>query len=57
MLIRGLKSKARIKILGGVDDAPQLAGFAAYRATVNVEMMKNDPDTAWLLTKPGLNLW
>ena len=57
MWLQGLKSKARVKILGGVDDAPQLAGFAAYRATVNVEMMKSDPDTAWLLTKPGLNLW
>jgi hypothetical protein len=53
----GLKSIARLKILDGIDDPPKTTGFAAYRATVDVEKMKRDPDTAWLLEKPGLNIW
>jgi salicylate hydroxylase len=32
-------------------------GFAAYRATVDVGLLKEDPDTAWLLEKPALNIW
>lgn len=32
-------------------------GFAAYRATVDVGVLKADPDTAWLLEKPALNIW
>jgi salicylate hydroxylase len=32
-------------------------GFAAYRATVDVELMKGDPELSWLLDRPGLNLW
>jgi salicylate hydroxylase len=32
-------------------------GFAAYRATVDVELMKDDPELSWLLDRPGLNLW
>jgi salicylate hydroxylase len=32
-------------------------GFAAYRATVDVDLLKSDPDTAWLLEKPALNIW
>jgi len=34
-----------------------MTGFAAYRATVDTEKIKSDPDTAWLLDNPGLNLW
>lgn len=36
---------------------PIRTGFAAYRATVDVEKMRDDPDTAWLLEKPALNIW
>lgn len=32
-------------------------GFAAYRATVDVTKMQNDPETATLLETPGLNFW
>jgi salicylate hydroxylase len=32
-------------------------GFAAYRATVDVEKMKADSQVAWLLEKPALNIW
>lgn len=53
----GVKSIGRSKVLGGLDQAPLRTGFAAYRATVDVEKMKTFPDTAQLLTKPGLNLW
>jgi salicylate hydroxylase len=37
--------------------SPQLTGFAAYRATVNVSKMLADPSIAWLVEKPTLNLW
>ncbi|KIW56578.1 hypothetical protein PV05_05230 [Exophiala xenobiotica] len=53
----GLKSYARTKVLGGVDQAPRRTGFAAYRATVDVEKMKAYPDTAEVCAKPNLNLW
>ena len=52
-----MKSLGRSKVLGGVDQAPLMTGFAAYRATVDVEQMKAYPDTAELLARPGLNLW
>ncbi|KAF4335208.1 salicylate hydroxylase [Fusarium beomiforme] len=53
----GVKSIARSVVLGGTDQPPQRTGFAAYRATVNTEEMKRDEDTAWLLEKPGINIW
>ncbi|KAG9503476.1 hypothetical protein J7337_006321 [Fusarium musae] len=53
----GVKSQARSVALGGSDLPPQKTGFAAYRATVNTEEMKQDEDTAWLLEKPGINIW
>ncbi|KAF2691756.1 FAD/NAD(P)-binding domain-containing protein [Lentithecium fluviatile CBS 122367] len=53
----GIRSEARRVVLGGVDQAPQKPGYAAYRAMVDVELMKGDPDVEWLLESPGQNLW
>ncbi|KAL6917090.1 hypothetical protein FSHL1_008255 [Fusarium sambucinum] len=53
----GVKSCARAVILGGQDLPPQKTGFAAYRATVDTEVMKADKDTSWLLRRPGINIW
>ncbi|KAF2084433.1 FAD/NAD(P)-binding domain-containing protein [Saccharata proteae CBS 121410] len=53
----GLHSKCRKAILGPKDRQPQLMGFAAYRATVDTQKMRADPDTAWLLDTPGQNCW
>ena len=53
----GVKSIARKLVLGGVDTPPMATGFAAYRATVDVNKIKVDPDVAWLLEKPSLNIW
>ncbi|KAK7413357.1 hypothetical protein QQX98_007734 [Neonectria punicea] len=53
----GVKSVARPVVMGGVDKPPIKTGFAAYRAVVNTDEMKADPDTAWLLEKPGINIW
>ncbi|KAJ6020092.1 hypothetical protein N7499_003383 [Penicillium canescens] len=53
----GIKSVARTVVLGGVDVTFQKPGFAAYRATVDVERMRKDPDVSWVLEKPGLNIW
>lgn len=35
----------------------QKPGFAAYRATVDVNRMKSDLDVSWILEKPSLNIW
>lgn len=53
----GIHSEARKVVLGGVDQPASKAGFAAYRAMVDVQLMKEDPDVAWLLENPGQNLW
>jgi salicylate hydroxylase len=55
----GIKSIARSFIPGLQNIHPQTTPFAAYRATVSVERMRRDPDTAWLVKpgEPSLNLW
>ena len=52
----GINSKAS-KVVDDTAEDPQPTGFAAYRATVPTESMRNDPDTAWLLEKPNVNMW
>jgi salicylate hydroxylase len=53
-----VKSIARDRVVTHNNVPPTLTtGFAAYRATVNVEKMREDPDTAWLLESPSLHLW
>lgn len=42
---------------GGIDAAPIRTGFAAYRATIDVNKMKDDPEISWLLEKASLNIW
>ncbi|KAH0279191.1 hypothetical protein KCU91_g1931, partial [Aureobasidium melanogenum] len=53
----GIKSIARKHISSEVDDGPRATGFAAYRATVDVDKMRDDPETSWLLARPALNIW
>ena len=53
----GVRSIAREKVLTFADKPALRTGFAAYRATVDVERMKEDPNISWLLEKPGLNIW
>ncbi|KAL4896202.1 hypothetical protein BDV59DRAFT_210798 [Aspergillus ambiguus] len=53
----GIKSIARAKLHRGIEKPLERPGFAAYRATVDVEKMKSDPDMSWLLEKPSLNIW
>ncbi|KAF2729514.1 FAD/NAD(P)-binding domain-containing protein [Polyplosphaeria fusca] len=53
----GLKSEARKVVLGGTDQPPEKAGFAAYRAVVDAARMRSDPDISWLLESPGQNMW
>lgn len=54
---KGIKSVARKIVLGGEDMAFRKPGFAAYRATVDVERMRNDPEVSWILERPALNIW
>ncbi|KAI5241768.1 hypothetical protein E4T42_07892 [Aureobasidium subglaciale] len=53
----GVKSLARAVIIGTTASPPVPTGFAAYRATVDVEKMKEDPEIAWLLETSALNVW
>ncbi|KAF2440456.1 salicylate hydroxylase [Karstenula rhodostoma CBS 690.94] len=53
----GVKSEARRVVLGGQDQPPQQCGYAAYRAMVNTDLMRADPEISWLLDIPGQNLW
>ena len=53
----GIKSLAREVVEPHIDHDPSFKGFAAYRATVDVEKMRADPDLASLLEKPNINLW
>lgn len=53
----GIKSLARQLLPSGPETPVTSLGFAAYRATVDVSLLRQDPDTAWLLDKPALNIW
>lgn len=53
----GIKSLARPLVDSGPEKPVEKLGFAAYRATIDVSLMRDDPDTAWLLQKPALNIW
>ncbi|KAJ6024340.1 hypothetical protein N7540_005137 [Penicillium herquei] len=53
----GVKSVARRLIDKSGLQPFTKTGFAAYRATVDVSLMKQDPETAWLLERPALNIW
>lgn len=56
-IIKGIKSVARKFVLGGEDIAFRRPGFAAYRATVDVERIRKDPEVSWILERPALNIW
>lgn len=56
-VIIGVKSLARDVVQPRDACNPRLTGFAAYRATVDVEKIKKDSDISWLLEKPALNIW
>ncbi|KAJ5502150.1 hypothetical protein N7463_005024 [Penicillium fimorum] len=53
----GVKSVARGTLDESSKPSFEKTGFAAYRATVDVELIKEDPELAWLLEKPALNIW
>ncbi|KAF2453195.1 hypothetical protein BDY21DRAFT_388240 [Lineolata rhizophorae] len=53
----GVRSLAREKILGDDNILPRPTGFAAYRATIDTHRMRDDPEVAWILKEPALNLW
>ena len=44
-------------VLDGMEIDPLRTGFAAYRATVDAEKIREDPGLSWVLKKPDLNLW
>ncbi|KAM5386568.1 hypothetical protein ACJZ2D_000531 [Fusarium nematophilum] len=53
----GIKSVARSYVSGGPRSKPKATNFAVYRATVDVNRMREIPEISWLLEKPGLNIW
>ncbi|KAE8382515.1 hypothetical protein BDV26DRAFT_253666 [Aspergillus bertholletiae] len=53
----GIKSVARRVLLGGQEIPLRTPGMAAYRAVVDVDKMKRDPELSRILERPGLNAW
>lgn len=54
----GIKSIGRDSVPFTSDSTPRKTGYAAYRATVDVEKLRREvPEAAWILEKPGLNTW
>ncbi|PYH76830.1 salicylate hydroxylase [Aspergillus uvarum CBS 121591] len=53
----GIKSVARRVLLNGEEMVFRKPGFAAYRAVVGVDRMRDDSELSWILEKPALNIW
>ncbi|KUL85984.1 hypothetical protein ZTR_06536 [Talaromyces verruculosus] len=53
----GIRSVARKIVLDGHEMPFHKPGFAAYRATVDVDRMRSDHEVSWILEKPSLNIW
>lgn len=43
--------------MGSEAITPRRVGTAAYRLIVEVEDLKADPTTAWIVSSPNLDLW
>lgn len=52
-----MKSTARGIVAPNGRGAPKYTGYAVYRATVDVEKMREIPEISWVLEQPNLNLW
>ncbi|KAJ5037143.1 hypothetical protein J3E74DRAFT_278698 [Bipolaris maydis] len=52
----GINSTARATLFPDTNNESDFNGFAAYRATVPIRRMKEDPDLASILDKPALNI-
>lgn len=35
----------------------QNSGLAAYRTTVDVNRMRDDPEVSWVVERPSMNVW
>ena len=55
-LVLGIKSEAR-EVVTGLSIPPTATGFAAYRANVDIDKIRQDPDIAWIVEQPNINLW
>ncbi|KAL3475747.1 hypothetical protein BJX99DRAFT_229213 [Aspergillus californicus] len=53
----GIKSIARNYVSHDMRATPKPTGFAVYRATVDVEKLREIPEISWILEKPALNIW
>ncbi|GAB1193460.1 hypothetical protein APSETT444_002676 [Aspergillus pseudonomiae] len=55
--VDGINSFARTKLLGTTEiGGPRKTGVAAYRLMVEVSDLLADPETAWIVSNPNLNL-
>ncbi|KAE8154365.1 hypothetical protein BDV25DRAFT_136061 [Aspergillus avenaceus] len=56
--VDGINSFARTQLLGSTEKgSPKKTGVAAYRLMVEVSDLLADPETAWVVSNPNLNLW
>lgn len=57
VVANGVKSTAHEALGYGTTNGAYQTGFAAYRATVDVDKIRADKELAWVTESPNLNLW
>ncbi|KAL2007067.1 hypothetical protein VTN00DRAFT_8505 [Thermoascus crustaceus] len=55
--VDGINSFARSHFMGSEASGPRRVSTAAYRLIVEVEDLKADPTTAWIVSSPNLDIW
>ncbi|KXJ85344.1 hypothetical protein Micbo1qcDRAFT_223413 [Microdochium bolleyi] len=57
VVANGIKSTAHEALGHGTTNGAYQTGFAAYRATVDVDKIRADKELAWVTENPNLNVW
>ncbi|KAJ1334978.1 salicylate hydroxylase [Microdochium nivale] len=57
VVANGIKSTAHESLGRETTNSAYQTGFAAYRATVDVDKIRADKELAWVTENPNLNLW
>ncbi|KAH7039589.1 salicylate hydroxylase [Microdochium trichocladiopsis] len=57
LVASGVRSTAHESLGHGTTNGAYRTGFAAYRATVDVDKIRADKELAWVTENPNLNVW
>ncbi|KAJ5618514.1 hypothetical protein N7528_006625 [Penicillium herquei] len=53
----GVNSLARANVPRALESTPHITGFATYRAEIDIDKMREDPELAELVDRSSMNLW